>query len=490
MKTKHGRSIEITHQLSPRAAQGIAQWIGSYTVIRNQKVIQSKSDYDAWIEKGRLKDDYPASNASVAYLCKELPFLKGIPSQIRRNAGSKFLESLNAAKIGLRSQPKVKPKHKKRNCYVTDELFDVQAIDDQRCIIHIKESAKKGAAGGYLCGVAMPFPASDAGKSLFLSRQGARFWLSMSYNVEFTVETEAQIKARLKAMTDDELNEALKGYDLGVKRQVTSSDGTVYHLSDEAQEKIAALEKRKIRYQRKYATKARANDKIAGTNKRQRTNGEKKTLSKIAQYPAKKARIQSNNSHCQSKAIAESTPLVAVFEDIIISNMVRKPKAKQCPETGKWLRNGAAAKRGLNKAIHGSNMGQIRNFTKYKLKDRGKLQIKVSARYTSQECSACGEVDKDNRKTQSAFKCVACGHAENADDNAAKVIKKRGIKLIRSDAFSKEKTVRKASLRRKKSSEAHELSSSGSGEDVRLAFGRATVDDALNSELTSSQSSF
>lgn len=480
MKTKHGKAIEITDQLSPDAAQTIAQWIGCYTVIRNQKIIQSNADYAAWVDKGRPENAYPTANASVAYLCKELTFLKEVPSQIRRNAGAKYYEALNAAKIGLRSRPRVKPKHKKRNCYVTNELFDIQPIDDDRCLIHIKRSAKKGQAGGYLAGVVMPFSAENAANSLYLSRHGSRFWLSMAHDIELSVETEKEIRQRLKAMSEEELEQALSGYDLGVKRQVTDSNGHVYHMPDEAQKKLGALEKRKARYQKKYARMSRANDRRAGTSQRKRTNGEKKLLNKAAKQSAKKARIQFNNSHHQSKAIAENTPLVAVFEDLRIDNMVRKPKAKQCPDTGKWLRNGAAAKRGLNRAIHGSNMGQIRALSSYKLKDRGKLQIKVSARHSSQECSACGHVHKDNRKTQTHFICLKCGHAANADDNAALVIKQRGKKLIRSDAFSNEKTARNVSVRKR--SKAQELASSGDGGYVRLAEGQATVVDVLNSE--------
>jgi len=43
------------------------------------------------------------------------------------------------------------------------------------------------------------------------------------------------------------------------------------------------------------------------------------------------------------------------------------------------------------------------------------------------ECSVCGYIDKDNRKTQSEFKCLKCNHQENADINASKNIAARGI---------------------------------------------------------------
>ncbi|HUW63140.1 MAG TPA: transposase [Spirochaetia bacterium] len=44
--------------------------------------------------------------------------------------------------------------------------------------------------------------------------------------------------------------------------------------------------------------------------------------------------------------------------------------------------------------------------------------------YSSQECSKCGCVDKENRSGK-VFKCKRCGHTEDADINAAKNIRKR-----------------------------------------------------------------
>ena len=39
--------------------------------------------------------------------------------------------------------------------------------------------------------------------------------------------------------------------------------------------------------------------------------------------------------------------------------------------------------------------------------------------YTSQRCSACGQVDRDSRESQAVFRCTACGFACHADLNAA-----------------------------------------------------------------------
>ena len=44
----------------------------------------------------------------------------------------------------------------------------------------------------------------------------------------------------------------------------------------------------------------------------------------------------------------------------------------------------------------------------------------VDNKFRSQRCSACGYVNKKNRKSQSEFKCVKCSHTAHADLNAAK----------------------------------------------------------------------
>ena len=44
---------------------------------------------------------------------------------------------------------------------------------------------------------------------------------------------------------------------------------------------------------------------------------------------------------------------------------------------------------------------------------------KVKPHYTSQRCSACGQVDRDSRESQAVFRCTACGFAGHADVNAA-----------------------------------------------------------------------
>ena len=72
----------------------------------------------------------------------------------------------------------------------------------------------------------------------------------------------------------------------------------------------------------------------------------------------------------------------------------------------------------------------------------GITTIEVNAAYTSQECSNCGFVSKENRKSQSRFACKCCNYKLNADVNAARNIVKRRSFDIEMRKYANEHKVR------------------------------------------------
>ncbi|MGP0024147.1 MAG: zinc ribbon domain-containing protein [Streptosporangiaceae bacterium] len=55
-----------------------------------------------------------------------------------------------------------------------------------------------------------------------------------------------------------------------------------------------------------------------------------------------------------------------------------------------------------------------------RLRDKAPGRVeKISPAFTSQRCSACGQVDRDSRQSQAVFRCTACGFACHADVNVA-----------------------------------------------------------------------
>jgi IS605 OrfB family transposase len=65
-----------------------------------------------------------------------------------------------------------------------------------------------------------------------------------------------------------------------------------------------------------------------------------------------------------------------------------------------------------------------------KAKEHGIEVVKVNPQYTSQRCSRCGHIDRENRPDQAHFKCVSCGYSVNADFNASQNLSVKNIEKI------------------------------------------------------------
>lgn len=65
-----------------------------------------------------------------------------------------------------------------------------------------------------------------------------------------------------------------------------------------------------------------------------------------------------------------------------------------------------------------------------KAAEAGIKVVYIDPKYTSQRCSKCGYIHKDNRPTQENFKCINCGFQANADYNASQNIGTKNIDKI------------------------------------------------------------
>ena len=138
-------------------------------------------------------------------------------------------------------------------------------------------------------------------------------------------------------------------------------------------------------------------------------NREKAKL-RVALLHRKVQRQREHVVHCLSSAYAKSHGTVVV-EKLNTAGMVR-------------------ASSGLARGILDSGWGLLVWCLTYKLAWSGGRLVEVPAQYSSQTCSACGVVDSKSRRSRSEFCCVACGHREHADVNAAKVLKHRANRSV------------------------------------------------------------
>jgi putative transposase len=187
------------------------------------------------------------------------------------------------------------------------------------------------------------------------------------------------------------------GIDRGVRVSAALSTGEMLRVPG-----LSAREKaRFLRLQRKLA-KAKS-----GSNRR----GKVKLA--LAKMHARETDRRKDWCEKTSTDIARRFDVIRV-ENLRIRNMTRSAKGT----VGQPGRN-VAAKAGLNREIAKSGWGLLVRRLEYKASGRVE---KVPPAYTSQRCSACGHVAKENRESQAAFLCTACGFACNADVNAAKNI--------------------------------------------------------------------
>ncbi len=219
------------------------------------------------------------------------------------------------------------------------------------------------------------------------------------------------------------------GIDRGVAATVALSTGVFYvcpSLSPGQAERLRRLSRRAGRQET--ARRRRPNDQ------RQRSARHQRTLNAVAGLRAREVRIRKDFLHKLTTDLAKSHGLV-VIEDLRVRNLTRSARG-----TVNVPGSNVAQKRGLNRAILKQGWGELAVMLAYKLAECGGTLVKVPAAYTSQRCSVCGVIDAASRLSQSTFRCVACGHSDNADVNAARSILAAGLVVTARGADSEEAT--------------------------------------------------
>jgi len=138
------------------------------------------------------------------------------------------------------------------------------------------------------------------------------------------------------------------------------------------------------------------------------TKSSKRALRKLR---GKVNRFRRDCDHVLSKRIVQS---VSPGTTIVVENLTDiRMRVKQ---------RGPASRRRL----HSWSFAQIRGFLEYKAQDAGCRVVGVDPRHTSQRCTACGHIERGNRKG-ARFWCRVCGRQDNADRNAALNIRDRHL---------------------------------------------------------------
>lgn len=198
------------------------------------------------------------------------------------------------------------------------------------------------------------------------------------------------------------------GLDAGVAKLATLSDGTVFEPVNSFQKNQKTL----ARLQRQLSRKVKF------------SNNWQKQKRKIQRLHSRIANIRRDYLHKVTTTVSKNHAMI-VIEDLKVSNM-SKSAAGTVSQPGRNVR----AKSGLNRSILDQGWYEMRRQLEYKQLWRGGQVLAVPPAYTSQRCACCGHTAKENRLSQSKFRCQVCGYTANADVNGARNILAAGHAVL------------------------------------------------------------
>lgn len=301
----------------------------------------------------------------------ETAFLKEVHSQILQQS----LKDLDTAYKNFFEKRAERPKFKKRGVHDSFRYPQGFKLDEENSRIFLP---KIGWVKYFNHRKVIGIP-----KNVTVSQSCDNWYVS--------IQTERSIEEPVHASNSE------IGIDMGVAHFATLSDGTFIEPINTFKKYADKL----AYFQRKLAKKVKF------------SSNWKKLKFKIQKLHRKIADTRRDFLHKATSAISKNHALVVV-EDLQVKNM-SKSASGTIDAPGKHVK----AKSGLNKSILDQGWGELVRQLEYKLLWLGGVLIKIAPQYTSQKCSKCGYVSKDNRKSQANFKCMACGFECNADYNAA-----------------------------------------------------------------------
>ena len=451
----------------------LARWVGCQRFIYNAKVREDRY-YRAFQRRfAAFAGQHAPVDQAYAHLIgdgnagatldgsraeADTTWLREVPSHVLRNGAARYFNGYKRFFKGLARRPSIQHRHGSQSVWLTSELFEFKPVVDKttgeivsyRLLIGTKK---------FPCGE-LPFVVSagrekdDAGKrkpldfkppaSIHVSVNAGRWHVSFSNeaSADCVVPTEKETLEQLRTFSAADLAARTAGLDRGVAVPLMAAGAAVastpraFELLEVQQARLAKKALQRKRWQR------RAARRVKGSANRRKAN------LRAARAGLYASSVRTNFAHQTSRALVDGPNLLFVFEALQVKNMTRS-SAGTAAEPGKKV----AQKRGLNRSILASSWGETKLFTKYKALAAGKLCIEVAPHHSSQECSACGHTHAGNRLDQSRFVCQRCGHAENADVNAARVIARRGVEAIVSGSYTLREKKKVGGLRRKPSTD-------------------------------------
>lgn len=190
------------------------------------------------------------------------------------------------------------------------------------------------------------------------------------------------------------------GIDLGIKTLIVDSDGKHY----ENIKPYRSLKQKIKKLQRKLSRR-----------KNKTTNKQSKRIEKVRQKLAKVHQkvkdVRSNHIHQTTKKLIDENQVIMV-ESLAVKNMMKN----HC----------------LAGAIADCSWGEILRQLLYKALWHGRQIVQIDRFFpSSKTCSGCGYLKQTMKLSEREWDCPACGEVHDRDVNAAQMVLKQGLAILR-----------------------------------------------------------
>ncbi len=136
--------------------------------------------------------------------------------------------------------------------------------------------------------------------------------------------------------------------------------------------------------------------------------GSKSAKRHLRKVRRKQAHFRRDCDHVLVKQIVQSAQPGATIVLENLKDIRKRSTIRKRTKTSRW--------------VHSWSFAQVKGFVAYKAEGRGCTVAGVDPRHTSQTCSCCGHVARNNRRSRGRFVCRVCGFELHADLNAARNI--------------------------------------------------------------------
>ncbi|WP_408011782.1 RNA-guided endonuclease InsQ/TnpB family protein [Pseudalkalibacillus sp. A8] len=356
---------EEQKEILERWLQYCRQTYNSALLDKDRKYKQNKENYSRYDMQNQQTLDK-----------KKYPFLKEVPSQPLQEV---FVRLQKAFESFFRKDAKY-PKQKKYKDYnsMTFPQFGFKPNGIHRYAMSFSDNGKLYNKKLGEIDILLHRPLEGTIKQLIIKRQGKK-WYAI-----FCVERQA-----LPPSIDT--NRAI-GIDVGLNKYAVLSNG---------------LEIKNPRFLRKKEKQLKKAQRTLSKKKKGSLNYIKQ-VQKVRSLHEKVANQRRDFLHKLSYNLSKDYSVVAV-ENLNICGMVRNRK--------------------LSKSISDAGWGMFRNMLLYKCEKHGGLLKKVEPKYTSQDCSYCGNRVKKSLSIRTHI-CTKCGTVLDRDQNAARNILQKALEEL------------------------------------------------------------